>query len=97
MIKKLLLTLIISFLCQTLYAEESWQKWDNYPKVPRITAKQVKALMLKGGKIVFIYAGYEVQEVVCGSYYIPYTLVPPSADGSKIKLKIPKDYWIMCY
>ena len=78
-------------------AEEGWQKWDNFPKVPKITAKEVKNLMLAGEKIVFVYAGYEVDQVVCGSYYIPYTKVPPNNDGSTVNFRISKDYWIMCY
>lgn len=79
------------------HAQEWWQKWDGNPKVPRITAKEVKNLMLAGEKIVFVYAGYEVDQVVCGSYYIPYTKVPPISDGSAVNFKISKDYWIMCY
>ena len=74
-----------------------WKKWPRYPNVPRISAKQVKQLMLAGEKVVFVYSGYKVKEVVCGSFIIPYTLVPPYADGSKVKIRLPKDYWIMCY
>jgi hypothetical protein len=89
--------LILTLISQFAYAQEWWQKWDNYPKVPRITAKEVKNLMLAGEKIVFVYAGYEIDQVVCGSYYIPYTKVPPNSDGSRVDFRIPKDYWIMCY
>jgi len=88
---------IFTMVSNVSYGEEWWQTWDSYPKVPRITAKEVKTLMLAGEKIVFVYAGYEVDQVVCGSFYIPYTKVPPSSDGSSVNIRIPKDYWIMCY
>lgn len=82
----------------TTFAEQYWwQKWSLYPDVPRITAKEVKRLFLSGQKMVFVYCGYKIKEVVCGSYIIPYTLVPPYADGSKVRIRIPKNYWVMCY
>jgi len=74
-----------------------WQKWPTHPKVPKITAKQVRILLNSGHKMVFVYAGYKVKRVVCGSLIIPYGLVPPFGDGSRVRLRIPKDYWIMCY
>jgi hypothetical protein len=94
--------IVLSFLILTLisnvsYAQEWWQKWDSYPRVPKITAGEVKNMMLAGEKIVFVYAGYEVDQVVCNSFYIPYTKVPPSSDGSSLTIRFPKDYWIMCY
>lgn len=101
--KKLTITLCLSFVflfCASVDAEQWWKKWDAFPKdpkVPRITAKQVKDLMLAGEKVVFVYAGHKTGSVVCGSFYVPYTLVPPKADGSGVRIKIPKDYWIMCY
>ena len=93
----LITILLIISITSSANAQEWWQKWDNYPKVPRITAKEVKQLMLANEKIVFVYAGYEVDQVVCGSFYIPYTWVPPFNDGSSVNLRFPKDYWIMCY
>ena len=89
--------LLLSFFVASAHAEKWWKKWENHPNVPRITAKEVKDLMLAGKKTVFVYAGYKREEVICGSFYIPYTLVPPYADGSKVRMKIPRDYWIMCY
>ena len=89
--------LIAILMSPPVHAQKWWEKWDNFPKVPRITAKEVKNLMLAGEKIAFVYAGYEVDQVVCGSYYIPYTRVPPHSDGSTVNFRIPKDYWIMCY
>ena len=89
--------LFLTLVSNVAYAQEWWQQWDSYPRVPKITAGEVKTMMLAGGKIAFVYAGYAVKEVVCGSYYIPYTEVPPSSDGSRVDLKIPKDYWVMCY
>lgn len=79
-------------------AQKWWHKWSNFPNVPRITVEKVQQLMNRGEKVIFIYTGYKVKEVVCGSLYIPYTLVPPADSGSRIKIdKIPKDWWILCY
>lgn len=94
--------IMLGFLISTLisnvsYAQQWWQKWDNYPRVPKKTAKEVKQMMLAGEKIVFVYAGYKVDYIVCGSFYIPYTLVPPHSDGSRVNFKISKDSWVMCY
>jgi len=89
--------LILTLISNLSYAQEWWQTWDNFPKVPRITASEVKKMMLAGEKIVFVYAGYEVDQVVCGSFYIPYTKVPPNSDGSSVNIRFPKDYWVMCY
>lgn len=97
------ITIILCFFILTLildvaYAEQWWQQWDSFPKAPTITADRVKYMMLGGEKkIVFVYAGYWVDEIVCGSFYIPYTKVPPFSDGSKVNFKVPKDYWVMCY
>jgi len=75
-----------------------WQKWSNFPKVLRIQADQIQHIFNAKEKLVFIYCGYEVDEIVCGSQFIPYTLVPPNADGSRVNLsRLPKDAWIMCY
>ncbi len=87
------------------YSEASektwWQKWDAFPKndkAPRIMPDMVKRIVNTGAKMVFVYAGYDVPTTLCGSIYIPYTLVPPESDGSSVNLKaLPKDIWIMCY
>lgn len=89
--------LILTSVSNVAYAQEWWRQWDSHPTVPKITAAEVKTMMLAGERIVFVYAGYKVKEVVCGSYYIPYTKVPPNGDGSGVNFKIPKDYWVMCY
>jgi len=89
--------LILILISPVAHGQEWWQTWEVYPKVPRITAKEVKNLMLANEKIVFVYAGYEVDKVVCGSLYIPYTKVPPNSDGSAVNFRFPKDYWVMCY
>ncbi len=92
------LSLLVAIFGSTpAHGQEWWQKWDNFPKVPKITASEVKNMMLAGEKIIFVYAGYEVDQVVCGSLYIPYTKVPPSSDGSSVNIRFSKDYWIMCY
>ena len=77
-----------------------WRTWPEFPKGLRITAEQVKQLHQVGQKMVFVYSGYEGgegDEVVCGSLIIPYIKVPPYADGSTIRVRIPKDWWIMCF
>jgi hypothetical protein len=89
--------LILILISTVAYCQEWWQTWDSYPKVPRITAREVKKMMLAGEKIIFVYAGYKVDTVVCGSFYIPYTKVPPNSDGSSVNIRFPKDYWIICY
>ncbi|MBU1342648.1 MAG: hypothetical protein KKE44_05095 [Proteobacteria bacterium] len=96
-----ILTIVLSF-CWSINANagkspSNWKKWDMYPKVPIITGEQVKQLMLSGEKIIFIYAGYEIEKTVCGSIFIPYTNVPPHASGSKYNLKFPKDTWLLAY
>jgi hypothetical protein len=78
-------------------AQKWWELWDDFPKVPKVTAREVKDMMLAGEKIIFVYAGYAVTEIVCGSLFIPYTKVPPRGDGSTVTVTFPKDYWIMCY
>jgi hypothetical protein len=78
-----------------------WEKFDRFPnntKAPRIMPEQVKRMLKNGEKMVFVYAGYDVDKVLCGSVYLPYTLVPPESDGSRVNFKVfPKDIWIMCY
>jgi hypothetical protein len=54
-------------------------------------------MLLAGEKMVFIYAGYDTNSIVCGSIFLPYTLVPPFGDGSKVSLNIPKDTWMVAY
>lgn len=77
--------------------ERWWRKWNPRPNVPRITAEQVRGLMLQGQPMAFVYAGYETDRIICNSIIIPYTWVPPQSDGSRIRLKIPKDWWVMVY
>ena len=83
------------------YAERrvpaNWRKWNNFPKVPRITGKQVKQLLLSGQRVIFIYAGYRIKRTICGSIFIPYNKVPPNASGSSYNLKFPKDTWMLAY
>jgi len=46
------------------------QKLQN---IPRITVKDIQRLMAIGAKVLFVYSGYEVDKIVCGSLYMPYT------------------------
>jgi len=99
-VKKLFLSaaMICCCLVSVGFSKEWWQTWDNFPKVPKISAATAKELVTSGQKVIFIYAGYKVSEKLCGSGAIPYTLVPPNANGSRVDLRaIPKDYWILCY
>ncbi len=102
--KKLILFTMIGMLISayTYSAEQTWwKKFDRFPKqdkAPRIMPDQVKQMLKNDEKMVFVYAGYDVKKVLCGSIYVPYTLVPPESDGSRVDLKVfPKDIWIMCY
>lgn len=91
--------LIFPFNCANA-DKKWWQKWPRFPTGLRITVKQVKSLAMRGERVVFVYSGYEGgegDEVVCGSIIIPYIKVPPFADGSTIKVRIPKDWWIICF
>ena len=57
---------LVCLLGNSAYADEQWwKKWNPYPEVPKITAKEVKRLMTSGEKVVFIYADGE------GSITIP--------------------------
>jgi len=78
-------------------AAPDWKKWDNYPDVQRMTADQIQELLVAGEKIVLIYAGYRTRNIICGSIYLPYTMVPPNASGAAVNLKIPKDTWMVAY
>lgn len=78
-------------------AAPDWKSWDNYPNVQRMTADQIKKLMVAGEEMVFIYAGYRTDKVVCGSMYLPYTAVPPNASGSAVNMRFPKDTWMVAY
>ncbi len=89
--------LVLTLVSNVAYAQKWWEEWDSHPTVPKITAGEVKTMMLAGEKIAFVYAGYRVDEIVCGSFYIPYTKVPPNSDGSTVNFKVPKNYWVMCY
>jgi hypothetical protein len=74
-----------------------WKAWNRYPNVPRITGPEIKAVLSAREPFVFVYAGYQIHTIVCGSLIIPYTFVPPYADGSRVKLTLPKDMWIFAY
>jgi hypothetical protein len=78
-------------------AKRWWKQWNDFPKVEKITAREVKDIWLAGHKIIFVYTGDSVTEIVCGSFFIPHTKVPPRGDGSTIKVAFPKGQWIMCY
>jgi hypothetical protein len=102
--KKILIISIIlllfgySSMLQAGKVPANWKNWNRYPDVPRITGEQIKHMMLSGEKIIFIYAGYEIGESICGSIFIPYNKVPPFGSGSGYSnLKFPKDAWLFAY
>ncbi|MGE4559144.1 MAG: hypothetical protein AB7E77_03000 [Desulfobulbus sp.] len=78
-------------------AAPDWKEWDAYPNVQRMTAEQIQELLVAGEKMVFIYAGYKTDKIVCGSMYLPYTAVPPNASGSAVNIRFPKDTWMVAY
>lgn len=78
-------------------AAPNWKDWDNYPDATRMTADQVQELLVAGEKMVLIYAGYKTDKIVCGSMYLPYTMVPPNASGAAVNLTVPKDTWMVAY
>ena len=96
----LLLVLTFSLPVSGARVPPDWKQWNAFPKgtdAPRYTADRIQELLLAGEKMVFIYAGYEVDEIVCGSLYLPYTLVPPFGDGARVNLSVPKDTWMVAY
>jgi hypothetical protein len=91
--------LVVLSVCEPLFGKETrwWRKWNNFPNVPRITVEEVQELMMQGQPMAFVYAGYQTDQVLCGSVIVPYTWVPPHSDGSRVRLRIPKDWWVMVY
>lgn len=101
-IKYLIIGLLFFFAlpCSSYAEKKSWQTWPNHPKGLRISIDEIKSLLNQGEKITFIYSGYqggEGSEIICGSLIIPYDKVPPSADGSRVKVKFSPDRWLLCY
>jgi rhodanese-related sulfurtransferase len=95
-----LLTLLIAVNADSLDKKQEWcKKTDADDKAPRISAEEVRRMLLSKEKIIFVYSGSgNIKQVLCGSIYIPSSLVPPMSDGSKLNLAaIPKDYWLICY
>ncbi len=103
MTKKCLLVVLLLFLvfpCFSYAEKQWWQKWPGHPQGLRISVDSVKYLISTGEKITFIYAGYEGgegSEVICGSLIIPYTKVPPNADGHQVKVNFSPDRWLLCF
>ncbi len=78
----------------------NWKEWNMFPKgadAPRYTAERVQELLVSGEKMVFVYAGYQTDTVICGSIFLPYNWVPPVGSGSRVSLNIPKDTWMVAY
>lgn len=96
--KIIIFCIIFVFLPFSLLADQPWyKKWSNFPNAPRIHKEEVKKLIMSGQKVALIYSGYKTNRVICNSFYIPYLAVPPNADGSRVVLPFPKDYWLLCY
>ena len=96
----LVLFLFLLFFVSNLYAGKAprnWKQWNRYPKVPRMTGEQIKYLMQSGERIIFVYAGYEIEKTICGSIFIPYNKVPPYASGANYNFKFPKNAWLLAY
>ncbi|MDO3379726.1 hypothetical protein [Geoalkalibacter halelectricus] len=78
----------------------NWRDWPTHPKgdiAPRMTASQVREIFLSGEKMVFVYAGYLTESVVCSSIFLPYNAVPPFGNGARVNLDLPKDTWMVAY
>ena len=90
-----LLVVSASAFCEGV--PSNWRAWDRYPEVTRYSAERVQDLLIAEEEMVLIYAGYETDKVICGSLYLPYTLVPPYSSGSKVNPKISKDTWMVAY
>ncbi|KIH75470.1 hypothetical protein SAMN05660860_03266 [Geoalkalibacter ferrihydriticus] len=101
--KKIFLLLCILLLvaqlasAQMVSAPPDYRSWPSHPRVPTMTPDQIQELMLKGEKLVLIYAGFQTDRVICGSIHIPYQLTPPFGDGTKVQPVFPKDAWLVAY
>ena len=67
------------------------------PHVPRLSAKAAMTLVKQGVKYVIIDSATFGSEDVCGAIFISYSWVPPWTKKPRIKVKIPKDYYIFVY
>ena len=76
----------------------NWGAWEVHPEVERISAPMVADLLMKGEKMVFVYAGYKKADVICSSIFMPYNKIPPYEDGSSINMPdFPKDTLMVVY
>jgi hypothetical protein len=75
--------------------------WSGHPKVPIITAKDVKTRILSGDQHIFIDAQpleFYIKHHVCGAIPFPYNWLPPHPNSERYeKLKIPKSHLVLCY
>lgn len=98
LIIKILLIIILMVNLQQVYGEEPW---SGHPRVPIITAKDVKTRILSGDSFIFIDAQpleFYIKHHVCGAISYPYNWLPPHPNSERYeKLKIPKSYLILCY
>lgn len=77
---------------------QPWYKsWNAFPDVPKMEQPAVEQLLRTNTPVIFIYAGYKVPELVCGTLLLTYTAVPPESDGSTVRFKAPKDAWVLVY
>jgi len=91
---KKIITLNLAFfilIVQILYAT------PPPANVPRITPQQIKYLISKGIKYIFIDSSVAGDSHICGATYISYTWFPPYGKERIKNIRIPKDYYIFCY
>ncbi|MFP3982491.1 MAG: hypothetical protein ACLFV2_02210 [Desulfurivibrionaceae bacterium] len=92
--------LVICFLLPVNVSAQgvsNYKQWESHPDVPRISAEEVSDIVKRGEKVIFIYAGYKIEDTICNSIYIPYTLVPTFGSGAKVSPRFPKDWWVLAY
>jgi hypothetical protein len=100
--KPILLVQIIAILIfitniKLIFAQD--YPWSGHPKVPIITAKDVKTRILSGDKCVFVDAQNRDEfnkHHICGAIYLPPAWLPPHPYTQKLR-EIPKSYLILGY
>ena len=56
----ILVSLVLALPCHAgSKVPANWKSWNPYPEVSRISAFMVANLLMKGEKMIFVYAGYE--------------------------------------
>ncbi len=92
--RKVLILILLFFFC---FQFKVFSETRGEFSVPRISAKTVKLLILKGVNYIFIDSSTFGDSHICGAVFISYTWIPPYGKNRIKRVNIPKDYYIFCY